>query len=79
MQKAVMECVSSDIGSAPWYSDYTKRSSSKYQIITTRITEYFTVFNYKLTPWTHDENFTYIRLSEDVQDVFWRVYLNKEV
>ena len=27
------------------------------------------------TPWTHDVNWTYIRRSEDVQDVFWTFYV----
>ena len=32
-------------------------------------------FFIKGTPWTQDVNWTYIRRSEDVQDVFWTSYV----
>ena len=66
MRKAVMDFVNSDTGSVPWQNDYIRRTSSKYWIKTTRITEHFAVFNYNFTSWTQDVNCTYIRHSEDI-------------
>ena len=53
-------------------------SHSPFQLISPQPTLiYFTdsVTLFQTTPWTQDVNWTYIRRSEDVQDVFWTSYV----
>ena len=57
------------------------RSSAKTKLLPLRFKLILLVFlklvihKILLSPWTQDVNWTYIRCSEDVQDVFWTSYV----